>query len=171
MTAHLRQNIDKLTVPAARPVAATETAIKGGIARGTLILTAKGEVPIETLKAGDRIITRERGMSVLRGVTTHVAPACSVRTDSLSFGRPERDTTLACDQHITLRDWRAEALFDGSPALVPAHRLADGKQITTCGDADIFRLQFDTPLTIYANSLETPVGRIEAGVVAGTKPG
>lgn len=166
MTVQLRKNAETLTALAASPAALADTAVKGGIARGTIILTAKGEVAIEDLKAGDRIITRERGMSVLKDVTVHTAAACSIRTDSLGLGRPERDTTIACDQHVTLRDWRAEALFECSPALVPARRLADGKHIAAFGEADFFRLDFGAPLTIYANGLETPVGRTEAGVVA-----
>ncbi|WP_179379398.1 Hint domain-containing protein [Jannaschia marina] len=163
MTVQLRQNAETLAKTDAAVVVAQT--IKGGIARGTVILTARGEVPVEHLRAGDRVITRERGMSVLKAVTGLTAAACSIRTDSLGLGRPERDTTVACDQHIAVRDWRAEALFDAGAALVPARRLADGKQIAAFGEADFFRLDFGTPLTVYANGLETPVGRTEDGIV------
>ncbi|CTQ51179.1 Hint domain-containing protein [Jannaschia donghaensis] len=165
MTVQLRQNAENLTASSTAQAVDVKSGIKGGIARGTFILTAKGEVAVEHLVAGDRIITRERGMSSLSAVTQIVAPACSVRTDSLGLGRPERDTTVACDQHVIVRDWRAEALFDCVAALVPARRLADGKQIAAFGEADFFRLDFGTPLTVYANGLETPTGRTESGVV------
>jgi hypothetical protein len=165
MTVQLRQNAEALASHAVPVLARTDTVTKGGIARGTVILTARGEVPIESLICGDRVITRERGMAVLWSVTSHTAPACSIRTDSLGLARPERDTTVACDQHVTVRDWRAAALFDCSAALVPARRLADGKQIAAFGEAEFFRLDFGTPLTVYANGLETPVGRTETGVV------
>ena len=40
-----------------------------GLAQGTLVLTADGNLPVEYLEAGDRIITRA-GMRVLRSVDT-----------------------------------------------------------------------------------------------------
>ena len=162
MTVQLRQNAETLALHAASPVAA---ATKGGIARGTIILTARGEMPVEALRVGDRIITRERGMSVLKGVSRHTAPACTIRTDSLGRGRPERDTTVSACQHVAVRDWRAEALFDAAAAMVPARRLADGKHIATFGEEEVFRLDLGAPLTVYANGLEAPTGRTETGVV------
>ncbi|MEM7642326.1 MAG: Hint domain-containing protein [Pseudomonadota bacterium] len=163
MTVQLRQNAEALVVHAAAPVA--PDAVTGGIARGTMILTARGEVPVEQLRVGERVITRERGMAVLQAISTMERPACTIRTDSLGLARPERDTTVAADQHIILRDWRAEALFDMPRALVPARRLCDGKQIAAFGHADFFRLDFDAPLTVYANGLETPTGRTETEVI------
>ena len=166
MTVQLRKNADQL-VAAATTVShgAANDTLKGGIARGTVILTMKGEVPVEALTAGDRVITRERGMAVIRGIEIVEGPACTIRTDSLGLARPERDTTVAADQHVAVRDWRAEVLFDAGAALVPARRLCDGKQIAAFGEAEFFRLRFDTPLTVYANGLETPTGRTETGVI------
>lgn len=163
MTVQLRQNADALVAHAAAPV--VPNAVTGGIARGTMILTARGELPVEHLRTGDRVVTRERGMAVLQSIDTVERPACTIRTDSLGLARPERDTTVAADQHIILRDWRAEALFDTPAALVPARRLCDGKQIAAFGEADFFRLDFDAPLTVYANGLETPTGRTESEVI------
>ena len=138
----------------------------GGIARGTVVLTMKGEVPVEDLRVGDRVITRERGMAVLRDVERVTAAAVTVRADSLGLARPERDTTVSADQHLAVRDWRAEALFGHGAALVPAGRLADGKQIAAFGEAEFYRLGFDADLTVYANGLETPTGRTERDVIA-----
>lgn len=150
----------------AAPAPAADAPATGGLARGTVILTMRGEVPVEELAAGDRVITRERGMSMLRAVERVEAPAVSVRADSLGLGRPERDTTVAAGQHVAVRDWRAEALFGHEAALVPARRLADGAQVAAFGRAAFYRLVLDAPLTVYANGLETPTGRTETGVVA-----
>ncbi|SDZ49613.1 Hint domain-containing protein [Jannaschia faecimaris] len=163
MTVQLRQNAETLTAHAAACV--NLRPVRGGIARGTVVLTGKGEVAVENLKVGDRVITRERGIAVIKAINSMASPACMIRADSLGLGRPERDTTVAYDQHVMLRDWRAETLFDCDVALVPARRLADGKQIAALGDTDFFRLDFGKPLTIYANGLEAPTGRTEAGVV------
>ena len=155
MTVQLRQNAEKLAFHAAA-VAAPDVIAKGGIARGTIILTASGEVAVEALKTGDRIITRERGMAVLTSVITHTAPACTIRTDSLGLGRPERDTTVASDQHVAVRDWRAEALFGKKTALVAAERLIDGEYIRDMGKGvmTVYELIFDTDHIIYAGGLE-----------------
>ncbi|WP_161793828.1 Hint domain-containing protein [Jannaschia aquimarina] len=153
------------TLPADVADAQEIASVKGGIARGTTVLTARGEVRIEELEIGDRVITRERGFAILRRIDRVDAPACTIRTDSLGLARPDRDTTVAADQHIALRDWRAKALFDTEAALVPASRLTDGKQISRFGEACFYRLSFDAPLTVYANGLETPVGRTEADVI------
>jgi hypothetical protein len=41
----------------------------GGITQGTRVLTADGDMPVEYLEPGDRIITRA-GIRVLRGIDT-----------------------------------------------------------------------------------------------------
>lgn len=166
MTVQLRQNAETLARTGAAPVFVAPEPVKGGIAQGTVVLTARGERRVETLRAGDRVVTRERGMAVLRRIRRFSAPACAIRTDSLGLGRPERTTTVAATQHVAVRDWRAAALFDHGAALVPARRLADGRQIAATGEATFFRLEFDAPLTVYANGLEMPTGRTETGVVA-----
>lgn len=165
MTVQLRQNVDTMIASAAPVIVNDDTTIRGGLAAGTIILTARGEVAVEDLRVGDRIITRERGLSVLRAVTTRTAPACVIRMDSLGRGRPGCDTVLACDQHIAVRDWRAKALFGFDAALVPARRLADGHRIATAGTGVFFKLKLDDALTVYADGLETPTGRTDTGVV------
>ncbi len=165
MTVQLRQNAETLAATSATPVTASKPGLKGGIARGTHILTAKGEVLIEKLNPGDRIITRERGMATLKDVTRVAAGACTIRSDSLGLARPECDTIVTECQHVAVRDWRAEALFDTAGALVPARRLADGKHIAASGEQDFYRLGFDAPLTVYANGLEVPTGRTEIDVI------
>ncbi|SFI47414.1 Hint domain-containing protein [Jannaschia pohangensis] len=165
MTVQLRKNADTLAATDAVPVDLAGFAIKGGVALGSIILTARGEVAVEDLRVGDRIITRERGMATLRAITTVTSPACTIRADSLGLARPERDITVAADQHVAIRDWRADALFGVQSALVPAARLADGKQIAVFGETLAYQLNLGAPLTIYANGLETPTGRTEKDLI------
>ncbi|MEM8824731.1 MAG: Hint domain-containing protein [Pseudomonadota bacterium] len=163
MTIQLRQNADGLVANSAEPIAPIKVA--GGIAPGTMIRTARGEVCAEDLKVGDRLVTREHGFATSKTIETIEHPACTIRTDSLGIARPERDTTVAADQHILLRDWRAEALFDAPAVYVPVKNMCDGKQITALGKARFLRLDLGEPLTIYANGLETPTGRTDVGVI------
>ena len=167
MTVQLRMNADELIRRAARPVATTAC---GGIALGTEILTARGAVPVEALRPGDRVITREGGMRAIRSIRPVEAATFRVAPDSLGLGRPERATRVAADQHLVLRDWRAAALFDTERALVPAARLQDDRQIVPSGRDRVYRLDFGRPATIWANGLELPTGRTEPDVVDGSRP-
>lgn len=163
MTVQLRENAAQI-VRHARPVGGTAM-LRGGLTRGTIVLTARGETPVEDLRPGDRIVTRERGIAVLRAIGRTTGPACSVRTDSLGLARPDRDVVVAADQHVAVRDWRAEALFEAEAALVPADRLVDGRHIARRGEAALYQLDLGAPLTIYANGLEVPTGRTEDGIL------
>lgn len=166
MTVQLRANAEDLIQFSTRAVTpAMGSFVKGGIAAGTLVQTVEGAIPVENLRAGQSIVTRECGAVPLVATRAVKAAACTIRTDSLGLARPVRDITVASDQHVTLRDWRAEALFDAAEALVPVNRLTDGAQITAIGTVELFRLDLGAPLTIFANGLETPTGRTESDVI------
>ncbi len=143
------------------PSQATAAAEPGlaGLAIGTRILTMDGEIPVEFLGEGDRIITRDAGARTLRAVTSvPVASATLIRvsSDSLGFGRPGEDVLLAPAQPVLLRDWRAKALFGQAQAMVPISRLIDGQYISKVESVEtrVFSLQFDAQHVIYANGLE-----------------
>ncbi|WP_371154672.1 Hint domain-containing protein [Jannaschia sp. 2305UL9-9] len=166
MTVQLRANAEDLIRFAARPVApASVPSTLGGIAPDAQVQTASGPVAAEDLHPGDQIMTRERGLVHLLGISQVDTPACTIRTDSLGLARPLRDITVALDQHVALRDWRASALFDASEALVPAGRLMDGVQIADVGTMRLIRLDLGAPLTVVADGLETPTGQTDAGVI------
>ena len=136
-----------------------------GIAAGTVILTLDGALPVDFLSPGDRIITRE-GMRVLRKVTTHrySGPAIRVAEGALGHDRPEQALVLPVDTMVLVRDWRAEALFGKSQALVPMSRLADGEFIapTSVLSMRLYDLQFDSPQIVYAEGLELACDAAEA---------
>jgi hypothetical protein len=129
-----------------------------GIALGTVVMTLDGEIPVEHLSVGDRIITRDSGMAVLKSIHTQEITTRPYRisADRLGPGRPDVDTLVTADQPILVRGLLAKALFASDSAMVPVSRLADGEYIAKCEEQTlrVYELEFDTPHVIYANGLE-----------------
>lgn len=129
-----------------------------GIAKGTIVLTLDGEIPVEHLNAGDRVITRDTGIATLRAVHMREVTFTpyKISADRLGEGRPVADTLVAADQHILVRGLLAKALYDTETAMVPVSRLADGEYIAKCSEQTlrIYELEFDTAHVVYANGLE-----------------
>ena len=63
-----------------------------GLERGTKVYTLKGAVPVERLRAGDRIVTRS-GAAVLRGLVRSAGDAFA-----LDFDRPQ--IVLLADRQV-----------------------------------------------------------------------
>lgn len=129
-----------------------------GILAGTPVLTLDGEIPVQFLAPGDRIVTRA-GARRLVHVTVEVterADVVCVSASALGHDRPADDVILAPGQPILVRDWRAKALYGTAEAVVPAARLADGDYIRpeTVQEARFFTLHFAAEAVIYAGGLE-----------------
>lgn len=129
-----------------------------GLLPGTRLLTLDGELPVEFLSPGDRIITRDSGMAVLRDVRVMDADCetVTVRAGSLGHTRPDADMVLPATQRVLVRDWRAEALFGMKAALVPVKRLVDGDFVSVGPKRRmrLIQLVFDAPHILYADGLE-----------------
>lgn len=129
-----------------------------GLAEGTTVMTLDGETPVERLKVGDRIITRDAGMSVLRDIRSTKAKvaAIQIKAGSLGHTRPEEDMIVGPDTLVHIRDWRAKALFGADVATVKAKRLIDGEFISERDEVSMmtYELVFDRQHIIYADGLE-----------------
>ncbi|QFU08239.1 hypothetical protein PARPLA_02836 [Rhodobacteraceae bacterium THAF1] len=137
------------------------TRTQTGLAAGTRVMTLDGQIAVEFLQPGDRIITRQ-GVRPLRGihmVEREGVEAVTIKASALGHDRPEEDITMAADQPLLLRDWRAQALYGADQAIIPAKRLADGEYIAAKTTANLrtFALVFDTPQVIYAEGCELPM--------------
>ena len=102
-----------------------------GFLAGTRVMTAEGELPVELLGPGDRVITR-RGMAKVMAVdirSRQDALVVLVGPDTLGIGRPGAEVRLAPDQRVLVRDWRAMALWGVAEAAIPVSRLVDGEFI------------------------------------------
>ena len=129
-----------------------------GFVIGSTILTLEGEMPVEFLSPGDRMITRDSGMATLMGVEA-VDVECDmvwIMAGSLGHSKPEGDALLPASQQILLRDWRAEARSGKPQALAPAQELIDGEFIRSAGRkrVTLYKLTFAAPHILYVDGLE-----------------
>ena len=125
---------------------------------GTSVLTLDGELPVDYLQPGDRVLTRA-GMRRLKQVAVSVvqnARVVCIAHGTLGVDRPAEDVTVSAAQEILVRDWRAKAMFGTAVAMIPAAKLADGEYIraVTLAEARFFTLSFDEDAVIYAGGLE-----------------
>lgn len=157
MSRHHSPRASQFTLPPRR------TPALAGIGAGTLVLTAEGEMPVEHLAVGDRIITRS-GARVLRRITSHVVRGgYRIRPQALGQDRPEREIAVGPAQHIHLRDWRARALRNAPSATVAVADLVDGEYISASDTpVRLWRLEFEHDEIIYAGGLEAAVPAPEA---------
>lgn len=146
-------------------LSATEVVVEQtliGLCAGTTVLTLDGELPVEHLSIGDRVISRSSGTAVLRDIviTQVMMTPIRIKAGSLGHTRPDRDMLVAPDAQLHIRDWRAEALFGKPSAMVPARRLIDGEFVAeeTTRLVTLFNLVFDRAQIIYADGMEIGAG-------------
>lgn len=145
--------------------AATEVVVEQsliGLCAGTIVLTLDGEIPVEHLSIGDRVISRSSGTAILRDIVITQAMMTPIRIKAGSLGhtRPDRDMLVSPDAQLHIRDWRAEALFGTPSAMIPARRLIDGEFVAeeTTRVVTLFNLVFDRAQVIYADGMEIGAG-------------
>ena len=163
---------DAPTAPVGSPVLA-DRSLRHALPAGTHVLTAAGARPVEALAPGDRVITRDLGMAVVRAVHSHAlapgAPMVRLPAGALGRGRPERDLDLPPDQPVALRGWRARTLFGAREARVAAARLVDGvvvRRVRGAGGPAV-ALVLDQPAALFAEGLEVISASAEAAPPGG----
>ncbi len=134
---------------------------------GTLILTATGERPVETLEAGDLVVTRDNGLQPLRWVgRKEIAAGADMQIDfrpvcipahSFGAGKPAQDLYVSPRHRIMVADYHCNLLFGTPEVLTAAKHLTGSKAFLsdrTCGFA-YFHLLFDQHQIVYSNGLPT----------------
>jgi len=101
---------------------------------GTAIATPEGERAVESLRPGDRVITRDNGLQEICWAgqrrlsaaelarAAHLAPVL-VRAGALGHGLPGRDMRLSPQHRLLLADDRNLLWFEEREVLVAAHHL------------------------------------------------
>lgn len=102
---------------------------------GTMILTPKGEVPVEELCAGDMVMTRDNGPQPLRWVGKATVPVDEVmapvriRAGAFGPGRPARDLRVSPQHRLLVSGAALELTMGMDEALVPAKHLVNDSTI------------------------------------------
>ncbi|MEX0970179.1 MAG: Hint domain-containing protein [Paracoccaceae bacterium] len=123
---------------------------------GTMIATPNGEVAIETLKAGDLVLTQDNGPQPLRWIGSRsvaaqgeFAPVC------FAPGVLGNTTTLKVSgaHRVLVADARVELLFEQSEVLVSAKSLLDGDRVYRAegGEVTYYHMLFDRHELVWSN--------------------
>lgn len=125
---------------------------------GSKILTARGEVPVETIRVGDQVVTQDHGLQTVRwaghrrlaGWELAVQPDLNpvlIRQGALGHGLPLRDMMVSPQHRMLFSGMQAELLFGEAEVLVAAThlRLLDGVE-TASPDLGVtyIHLMFDS---------------------------
>lgn len=127
---------------------------------GTRILTPQGEVPVETLRAGDLVFTQDDGPQPLRWIGRRAVPAIGdhapVHIAADTFG-PHRALQLSPQHRVLICDSLAELLFGEAEVLVAAKDLINNHSvhIQEGGMVDYVHLLFDRHQVVFAEGLAT----------------
>ncbi|MCO0613537.1 Hint domain-containing protein [Lutimaribacter sp. EGI FJ00015] len=125
----------------------------------TLVATARGEMPLERLQAGNMVLTRDNGLRPVRRIRNfpkHAVAhldAVTIRAGALGDGMPFRDVTLSAAHRVVVTGEIAAMLFDRPEALIAAHRLR-GVCGVSLGPARLgVHVEFDQPEVILVNGV------------------
>jgi hypothetical protein len=107
---------------------------------GTMIATPRGEVPVESLRPGDKVITRDNGIQEIRWTGAkamdwrqltaypHLKPIL-IRQGALGNGLPERDMMVSPNHRMLVANDRTALYFDEHEVLVASKHLVAGKGV------------------------------------------
>ncbi len=123
---------------------------------GTRILTPRGERPVETLRPGDMVITRDHGPRPVRWTGRRTVPGSGafapVRVGPAIFGTGTGGLLVSPQHRLLVTGYHAELLFGCDEVLVAAKHLLGGADacIAPCKAVTYIHLMFDRHEVIYA---------------------
>ena len=134
----------------------------------TMIATPRGEVAVERLRVGDKVITRDNGIQEIRwmggktmgwhdfATNPHLKPIL-VKAGSLGNDLPERDMMLSPNHRLLVANDRTALYFDEHEVLVSAKHLVGGQgvqQVESTGTV-YYHFMFDQHEVVLSNGAWT----------------
>ncbi|PWE34189.1 type I secretion protein [Maritimibacter sp. 55A14] len=135
---------------------------------GTSIATPRGELLVEDLRAGDKVITRDNGIQEIRWIggkkvtyqdlisAPHLKPIL-IRAGALAPGLPQRDMMVSPNHRMLVANDRTSLYFEEHEVLVAAKHLVNNNgihQVESIGTT-YFHMLFDNHEVILANGAWT----------------
>ncbi|CTQ34134.1 Hint domain-containing protein [Jannaschia rubra] len=135
---------------------------------GTLIATPRGEIAVETLAVGDRVITRDNGIQAIRWAGSRDMTAAeleenpalrpvTIRRGALGRGLPERDMVVSPQHRVLIANDETMLYFDEREVLVAAKHLVGRPGIERAEAADVtyVHVMFDNHEVILSDGAWT----------------
>lgn len=123
---------------------------------GTRILTPTGERPIETLRPGDLVITRDDGPQPLRWIGARKGPGTGknapIRIEAGGPFQATRPLLLSPQHRVLVEGYRAELIWGEEEVLVAARHLVDGSDVRIAPQASVtyIHMLFSRHQVVYA---------------------
>ena len=127
--------------------------------RGTAITTMRGQVPVEQLRVGDKVLTRDNGMQEIRWIGSSkvagIGKLAPIRVAAGVFGPNERDLWLSPNHRLLRTGGELDLYFQSNEIFVAAKHLLQhpGVQQVTCTEVEYFHILFDAHEVILSNGL------------------
>jgi Ca2+-binding RTX toxin-like protein len=136
---------------------------------GTAIATPRGEMLVEELKVGDKIITRDNGIQEIRWMGVkhlnghslksepHLQPVL-IQAGSLGNDLPERDMLVSPNHRMLVNNDRVSLYFEENEVLVSAKHLvnpSEGVQTVQSMGVSYIHFMFDAHEVVLANGAWT----------------
>ncbi|MEM7470857.1 MAG: Hint domain-containing protein [Pseudomonadota bacterium] len=140
--------------------------------RGTRITMSDGmQRPVEALKVGDRVLTRDNGMKPILWLGKRTVQAVGsfapvVITPGV-LGNAE-NVTVAQHHRILISDWRAEVMVGARDVLIQSKELVNGETvfIRSGGFVEYTQLVLDAHQVIYAEGIPSESLRMSDQILA-----
>ncbi|WGI20532.1 Hint domain-containing protein [Amylibacter sp. IMCC11727] len=147
----------KLKTPSSRSNTAQN---RMGVARGTYIMTSRGEMPVERLTVGDRVITRDHGMQEIRWIGSekkHVTAQNAPILFKKGAIKNNRDLIVSADHRVVFKGAEAMMLYGVKEVLIPARKMVNDETIirATSGEVEFFQIVLDQHEVIYCEAAAT----------------
>lgn len=150
------------------------------LAKGTLVLTSEGPRPVETLRPGALVHSRDHGAQRLRWIGTVVLDTHSlarqpqlrpVRISAGSLGAelPVQDVVVAPQQRVLVSSTAARTMFGASEILIAARQLVGMPGISAAADlteVTYLQLLFDRHELILSNGAWTESFHADSQTIA-----